>query len=569
MPRGLRRGESGLSSGLEDDEDDDVESDDEERGVGFTGDASRGDPLAAALRAGPLPPLALPSGAAAVGVAAGVIAGAAAAGGKAAAPRKAGVRFAAPEDSSDDDMPSAIVPIMDRSGGGGGVGGGGGGSGLAGGPGGVEGGAGGPPPTMATPTLTPAQLKFRPVPERTGVPAAPSSRPDAPDTDDSLRRISVVLVQHIHRAERVALGMGVADSTPPLNRRHQGGGSSGGRGVASRAVRGGGPGGGGGGGDGAGGADEVVGSGLAALMQRFALFLQARTTTSRTPYGGVAAGAASLNAPSSPLEPDLVSSDSDDSDDGAGARGRRGATAAGPAAATTGGRRIEVEEYEEAEVPGAAPPDSVEAMYDGEVEGDDFHEARYLRPQYTLVQSDAGFLPGFGGGITLRRLRYTFPNPTSDDVYVFMKQLFHRAHLTAEACIVSLVYVERLMEVGRTQLRAHNWRPIVLVGLLLASKVWDDLNSWSVEFAAIYPQYTVHAINTMERLFVSRLGFNLFISGSVYARYYFALRALNEQRSFRQRYMNMVGGTAAPIAMVKRIEDSSKGLRDALYSRSV
>lgn len=101
------------------------------------------------------------------------------------------------------------------------------------------------------------------------------------------------------------------------------------------------------------------------------------------------------------------------------------------------------------------------------------------------------------------------------------------------------------------------------------SKVWDDLNTWSVEFAAIYPQYTVHAINTMERLFVSRIGFNLFISGSVYAKYYFALRALNEQRSFRQRYNNMVGaGVTAPVAVTKRIEESSKAAA-SLYSRSL
>lgn len=122
----------------------------------------------------------------------------------------------------------------------------------------------------------------------------------------------------------------------------------------------------------------------------------------------------------------------------------------------------------------------------------------------------------------------------------------------------------------------------MLCGLMLASKVWDDLCSWSVEFAAIYPQYTVHAINAMERAFVSKLTFNLYISGSVYARYYFALRALNEQRGFRQRYANMVsaaatsgaaapsgGGGAVPVPVVKKIEESSQGLRASLYSRSL
>jgi len=53
-------------------------------------------------------------------------------------------------------------------------------------------------------------------------------------------------------------------------------------------------------------------------------------------------------------------------------------------------------------------------------------------------------------------------------IYDFMKALFTRAKLTAESGIISLVYVERLMESTRVGLRAHNWRPIVLCGLLLA-----------------------------------------------------------------------------------------------------
>ena len=111
-----------------------------------------------------------------------------------------------------------------------------------------------------------------------------------------------------------------------------------------------------------------------------------------------------------------------------------------------------------------------------------------------------------------------------------------------------------------------------MCGLLLASKVWDDLASWSVEFAAIYPQFSVHAINRIERTFVSKIGFNLYIAGSVYAKYYFALRALNEQRSFRQRYLNVITGatsSSAAIPVAKKIEEASKDLRMSLYSRSL
>lgn len=256
---------------------------------------------------------------------------------------------------------------------------------------------------------------------------------------------------------------------------------------------------------------------------------------------------------------------------------------------------------------------AVAAEYDDAVAEDDFHEARYLKPEYQYILSpslDGSSLlfPSPAGEVTIRRVRYAFALPTSADIYAFMYQLFACAKLTAESTIVSLIYIERLLETGRVTLRATNWRPIVLTAVLLASKVWDDLGSWAVEFAAVYPAYSVPAIKAMERTFCARLSFNLYIASSTFAKYYFALRSLGEQRSFRQRYMNMIvagsagaaggsggsggGGAAAgayagggiPIAggggggavaglgggaVAKRIEEGTKELRSQLYSRSL
>jgi hypothetical protein len=258
----------------------------------------------------------------------------------------------------------------------------------------------------------------------------------------------------------------------------------------------------------------------------------------------------------------------------------------------------------------AADADPAAAAYDAEAAADDFHESRFLRPEYQLLhpaaasQDGSGFLCpppvalGAGGGAVIRRERYTFSLPTSADLFDFMFQLFSCASLTPETTIVSLIFVERLLEQGRVALRAHNWRPIVLSAVLLASKVMDDLGSWSVEFAAVYPQFSVAAINAMERVFCAKIGYSLYVPASTFTRYYFALRSLGEQRSFRQRYMNMlsvsqgggVGATggvppgpaaAIPVgapsgagggaggAMAKRIEEASKGLRSQLYSRSL
>lgn len=361
--------------------------------------------------------------------------------------------------------------------------------------------------------------------ERSRAPVATNSRPDAPDIDDSLRRISVVMLQHIHRGERAALGLGATEGTPPPPTRRGGGvGSAGHSATHSSSV-----------------SDAASVGGLSGLMQRFALFTREQARVG-SPFPATSSTPLSASHSINTVRERALTDSSDDEE------------AAGAAAQALAPHVV---------------PTTPEGLYDVEVEADDFHEARYLRPLYQLVQADWGLFSFLGSGVSMHRVRYTFGVPTSDEIYQFMKKLFQKARLTAESGIISLVYIERLMEGGKASFRASNWRPVVLCGLLLASKVWDDLNSWSVEFAAIYPQYTVQAINTMERLFVSKLGFNLFISGSVYARYYFALRALNEQRSFRQRYMNMVAAPGAPVAMVKRIEESSKELRESLYSRSL
>lgn len=50
----------------------------------------------------------------------------------------------------------------------------------------------------------------------------------------------------------------------------------------------------------------------------------------------------------------------------------------------------------------------------------------------------------------------------------------------------------------------------------------------------IYPQFTLANVNRLERLFCSEIKWDLYISSSLYAKYYFALRALTEKNDFRR-----------------------------------
>jgi len=178
-----------------------------------------------------------------------------------------------------------------------------------------------------------------------------------------------------------------------------------------------------------------------------------------------------------------------------------------------------------------------------------FNEEHFISPQhmYHFVRAPICRI-GFVYGI--REVEKECVAPTTPEVHQFLSDLFIKAQLSAECSIVCLIYIERLMEIANVPLLKNTWRIVTIGGMLLASKVWQDLSSWNIEFSQVYPQYNIQSINRIERLFCSEISWNLYISQSVYAKYYFALRSLNERKKakndFRQNFV--MTATNAPGA---------------------
>lgn len=97
--------------------------------------------------------------------------------------------------------------------------------------------------------------------------------------------------------------------------------------------------------------------------------------------------------------------------------------------------------------------------------------------------------------------------------------------------IIALIYIERLMETRSLVLTSRNWIPVLTTALLSASKVWDDHSSFNAEFAAILPIFTLQELNNMERIFLTTLSYELYISSATYASFYFGLRSLKGIRN--------------------------------------
>jgi hypothetical protein len=142
---------------------------------------------------------------------------------------------------------------------------------------------------------------------------------------------------------------------------------------------------------------------------------------------------------------------------------------------------------------------------------DAFAEENFSTPTYkcTMVRIPMA-RPGMVFG--LREIKISPRIPSENEIYEFAHQLFQSVQLSSECSIVCLIYIERLMEVAKVPLLACTWRPIFMCGLLLASKVWQDLSSWNIEFASVYPQFSLDAINKLELNFLRNVKWDLYIS---------------------------------------------------------
>ncbi|KAJ3218874.1 hypothetical protein HDU67_003829, partial [Dinochytrium kinnereticum] len=102
------------------------------------------------------------------------------------------------------------------------------------------------------------------------------------------------------------------------------------------------------------------------------------------------------------------------------------------------------------------------------------------------------------------------------------KSEFHSSDIFSE----QLHPLSRMLTNTQVTLHTSNWARIVLGGLLLASKVWDDHAVWNIDFCQIFPDVDVADMNELERWYMSAIQYNVSVKASLYARYYFELRDL-------------------------------------------
>jgi hypothetical protein len=113
--------------------------------------------------------------------------------------------------------------------------------------------------------------------------------------------------------------------------------------------------------------------------------------------------------------------------------------------------------------------------------------------------------------------------PSVDQIARYLREIFRTAQCSVDCTIVCLIYIERLMQTSGLQLTVRNWRSLIAIAMLLASKVHDDLSMINADFACFLP-FTVEQINAWERQFLAGIKYDVRVSAGHYTKYYFDLR---------------------------------------------
>ena len=96
-----------------------------------------------------------------------------------------------------------------------------------------------------------------------------------------------------------------------------------------------------------------------------------------------------------------------------------------------------------------------------------------------------------------------------------------------EIPILCLIYLERFTNKTGILLNYANWRRLLLICLVLASKIWDDDSLENVHFPQVMSEVSVKEIAGLEQVFLRLIDFDLVIRGAEYAKYYFILKAFS------------------------------------------
>lgn len=125
------------------------------------------------------------------------------------------------------------------------------------------------------------------------------------------------------------------------------------------------------------------------------------------------------------------------------------------------------------------------------------------------------------------------PSLSVENIFGLINDIADSLYFCKQVVVLCAIYLERLIQRTSICLTEKNWRCLVVVALLVASKVWEDVHPWNADFEECLQEvagieYKQGALFRLESIFLEKLGWKVFVDGECYAAYFFSL--LEERR---------------------------------------
>ena len=129
------------------------------------------------------------------------------------------------------------------------------------------------------------------------------------------------------------------------------------------------------------------------------------------------------------------------------------------------------------------------------------------------------------------------PPPDPQSIFEFCANIMILTKMEKETIILSLIYIERLIFNTGFIINSRNWRKILFISLIIASKIWDDDSLENFHYSQIFTHLKVGEINLLERTFLELINYKSFVKFSEYMKYYFAIKNLAFKYNFNGEKM--------------------------------
>ena len=137
------------------------------------------------------------------------------------------------------------------------------------------------------------------------------------------------------------------------------------------------------------------------------------------------------------------------------------------------------------------------------------------------------------------------PDPQS--IFEFCANIMILTKMEKEVIIISLIYIERLIFNSGIIINTRNWRKIIFIALIIASKIWDDDSLENIHYSQVFTHLKVGEINLLERTFLELINYKIFVKFNEYMKYYFGIK------NFALRY-NFNGEKIVPTSVERMMK---------------